>query len=77
LKALLTAYFQIYACAECCIEQECFADEKNERSQQRMLGKEFDNILRQWVEAPPPSTAVPVMGQGVQEQWLTELDGGY
>ncbi len=44
-----------------------------------MLGKEFSDILQTTMGRTSPSfgqTTVPVVGQGVQEEWLTQLDGG-
>jgi hypothetical protein len=43
-----------------------------------MLGKEFNDVLQTTMGRTPPlgQTTVPVVGQGVQEQWLTQLDGG-
>jgi hypothetical protein len=59
---------------------ECSADGKNARNQRQILGKEFDDVLQTTMgRTPHPllgQTTVPVVGQGVQEQCLTELDGG-
>jgi len=43
-----------------------------------MLGKEFSDILQTTMGRTSPSfgqTTVPVVGQGVQEELLTQLDG--
>jgi hypothetical protein len=52
---------------------ECSANEKSIA----VYGEYLEMSLQALAMGRPPcQTAAPVVGQGVLEQWLTELDGG-
>ncbi len=56
---------------------ECSADEKPIIVQDECLKNSSMTFFNwRWVGPPGGQMAAPVVGQGVQEQWLTELDGG-